>query len=90
FRLLSVWPKPVLQTLGIKEEKEQEFRCTSELLFDLTRDLEPHRQELKKDDFWRVKERKLLALMAGEAPCKQSNGPGTYTSNIPVCDSDTF
>ncbi|WP_196221039.1 hypothetical protein, partial [Sansalvadorimonas verongulae] len=73
FRLLSFWPKLRLQELGIEEEKEQEFRRTSELLFGLASDLEPHRQELKKDDQWRQKERKLLALMTGETLYKQSD-----------------
>ncbi|WP_196220940.1 hypothetical protein, partial [Sansalvadorimonas verongulae] len=73
FRLLSVWPQSNLQALGIKEAKEQEFKYTSELFFGLANDLEPHRQELKKDDFWRVKERKLLALMTGESPCEQGD-----------------
>ncbi|WP_230460423.1 hypothetical protein, partial [Sansalvadorimonas verongulae] len=70
------------------EAKEQEFKHTSKLLFEQANDLEPHRLELKKDDQWRQKERKLLALMTGEAPCKQSDE--VYTSNIPVCDFDTF
>ncbi|MTI12557.1 hypothetical protein E1189_05885 [Sansalvadorimonas verongulae] len=64
FRLLSVWPKLKLQSLGIEEEKEHEFRQRSELLFDLASDLEPQRQEQKKDDPWRLRERLLLARMA--------------------------
>ncbi|MTI12448.1 hypothetical protein E1189_05295, partial [Sansalvadorimonas verongulae] len=68
FRLLSAWPQLNLQALGIEETKEQEFKHTSKLFFDLANDLEPYRQELKKDDRWRQKERKLLAFMTGEAP----------------------
>ncbi|WP_230459991.1 hypothetical protein, partial [Sansalvadorimonas verongulae] len=43
FRLLSVWPKLRLQALGIEEEKEHEFKQTSDLLFELSSVLEPHR-----------------------------------------------
>ncbi|MTI12667.1 hypothetical protein E1189_06455 [Sansalvadorimonas verongulae] len=64
YRLLSVWPKLKLQSLGIEENKEYEFKQQSELLFDLASDLEPHRQEQKKDEFWRLRERQLLAHMA--------------------------
>ncbi|WP_196220999.1 hypothetical protein, partial [Sansalvadorimonas verongulae] len=73
FRLLSAWPQSNLQALGIEETKEKEFKHTSELFFDQANALEPHRQELKKDERWRQKERKLLTLMTGEAPCEQGN-----------------
>ncbi|MTI11763.1 hypothetical protein E1189_01495 [Sansalvadorimonas verongulae] len=64
YRLLSVWPQLKLQALGIEEEKENEFSQRSVSLFDLANDLEPHRQELKKDEPWRLRERQLLAHMA--------------------------
>ncbi|WP_196220959.1 hypothetical protein, partial [Sansalvadorimonas verongulae] len=64
FRFLSVWLQHGLQTLGIEEEKEKEFRQTSKLLFDLASSLEPHRQEQKKDELWRLRERQLLTHMA--------------------------
>ncbi|WP_230459849.1 hypothetical protein, partial [Sansalvadorimonas verongulae] len=63
FRLLSVWPQFNLQTLGIEEEKVHEFKQQSEFLFDLASGLEPHRQEQKKDERWRLKERQFLAHM---------------------------
>ncbi|WP_196220957.1 hypothetical protein, partial [Sansalvadorimonas verongulae] len=62
FRLLSVWPQLRLQTLGIEEKMEYEFRDKAELLFSLANELEPHRQELKKDEIWRVKERQLRVI----------------------------
>ncbi|MTI11662.1 hypothetical protein [Sansalvadorimonas verongulae] len=63
FRLISVWPKPMLETLGIEEEREEEFKHRVKVLFAKANDVEPHRQELKKDEPWRVKEHQLLAHM---------------------------
>ncbi|WP_230460582.1 hypothetical protein, partial [Sansalvadorimonas verongulae] len=67
FRLLSVWPKFKLQTLGIKERKEQEFKHTSDFLFAIANDLDPHRYKLMKDDPWRLKERELLTHITAQA-----------------------
>ncbi|MTI11767.1 hypothetical protein E1189_01515 [Sansalvadorimonas verongulae] len=60
FRLASVWPKSMLQTLGIEENKEHEFKQKADSLFALANALEPHRLELKKDEPWRYHERELL------------------------------
>ncbi|WP_196221071.1 hypothetical protein, partial [Sansalvadorimonas verongulae] len=66
FRFLSAWPQPGLQTLGIEEKKEKEFRQQANSLFDLANDLEPHRHDLKKVHPWRLKERQLLGTMTTE------------------------
>ncbi|WP_230459863.1 hypothetical protein, partial [Sansalvadorimonas verongulae] len=60
FRLVSVWPKFMLRTLGIEENKKHEFKQKADSLFALANNLEPHRHELKKDEPWRFQERELL------------------------------
>ncbi|WP_196221113.1 hypothetical protein, partial [Sansalvadorimonas verongulae] len=61
FRLLSVWPKSMLETLGVKEGETCEFKQKTKSLFAIATKLEPYRDELKKDESWRRSERQLLA-----------------------------
>ncbi|WP_230460186.1 hypothetical protein, partial [Sansalvadorimonas verongulae] len=64
FRLLSAWPKPMLNTLDIEEDKKHEFKDQASSLFELANDLEPYRKALKKDESWRKRERQLLVHIA--------------------------
>ncbi|MTI12670.1 hypothetical protein E1189_06475 [Sansalvadorimonas verongulae] len=72
------WPPVKLRASGIEEKREHEFKQRSDLLFAKANDLEPHRQEQKKDELWRIRERQFLAHKTAQP------------SNSPVCDPDSF
>jgi len=63
-RLLSCWPDALLNKRGIQHKDVSRLSTAAKFLFDTADMMTPSRQRLEKDQRWRARERKLLALLS--------------------------
>jgi len=63
-RLLSCWPNVLLQGRGLQQKGVKAVGTAAQLLFEMANKIAPCRQRLEKDQHWRAREQKLLALLS--------------------------
>jgi len=62
-RLLSYWPKALLQRQAITYREVRAFATAAKVLFDTSSQISPCRLQLAKNRGWRLQERELLGLL---------------------------